>query len=271
MANINAPSIEYFESFAAEVQSKFERVKRLTSNKSASGDYHEEVIRTILRNFLTKRFSVKNGFIFKSEDEISNQVDILIIDENSPAAYLFQEGDFAIVLPESVIAAIEVKTTLNAQDFDSAIKNIASVKSLSGAIRGIIFAYRGTSPSDENLDSWFKRSAALGLKGKHHLGPEAIMFFEAGMLLMQFDEEGSPKMGERYFKKVYRENDKKDTGWQLSIVLALILAACESADVRRTHFFADSTAQKLIQMKGSMASLTRFSFGEGLSSNKLEK
>ncbi|MDO8487551.1 MAG: hypothetical protein Q7S45_04605 [Candidatus Curtissbacteria bacterium] len=274
MANINAPKVEYFESFAQEVQSKFRRIKELTANKVASGDYHEEVIRTILRNFLTKRFSVKTGFIFRNDQEVSNQIDIIVIDESSPAAYLFQEGDFAIVLPEAVIAVIEVKTSLKAGDFDQAIRNVASVKALSTTIKGIVFGYDGTSPLNKNLHNWFTREAAAELKGKESLGPDAIFFFDAGSLLMRFDEEGRPAVGGLYYKRLYRdesgERGASDTGWQLSIILAIILGACEGADFRKTHYFSDTIADKLIQMEGASASLDRFSFGDGLSANKLQ-
>src|SRR3989338_2723259 len=128
MANINAPQIEYFESFANEITSKFRRLQNLVDHPTASGDYHEEILRTVLRNFLSKRFSVKKGFIYAGPEKVSKQIDLLVVDENSPAAYIFQEGDFAIVMPEAVVAVMEIKTTLNAPDFDFSIQNIASAK-----------------------------------------------------------------------------------------------------------------------------------------------
>src|SRR3989338_6665288 len=124
MANINAPRIEYFESFANEILSKFRRLQSIVGHPTTSGDYHEEIIRTVLRNFLSKRFSVKKGFIYASQDKVSKQIDLIVIDENSPAAYIFQEGDFAIVIPQAVVAVMEVKTTLNAPNFDQALENI---------------------------------------------------------------------------------------------------------------------------------------------------
>src|SRR2546430_11387371 len=144
MANINAPDIEYFDSFRKELEGKFQRVKRLVDDRSASGNYHEEILKTVLRNFLSKRLSVKSGFIYAGPGKVSNQIDIMIIDENVPAAYIFQDGDFAIVLPESVVAIIEVKTTLDATQFDEAVNNIASAKKLiqyPTALPGMVFGY----------------------------------------------------------------------------------------------------------------------------------
>ncbi|GEM_PF-991511 len=274
MVNINAPGIEFFESFANEIESKFQRIKTLVPHRVASGNYHEEIIRTILRNFLTKRYSVKTGFIYKSNSEISRQLDILIIDEDSPAAYLFQEGDFAIVIPEAVMAVLEVKTTLNAPDFDEALENIASAKKLMrfpAAATGIIFGYGGTSPTDNNLDRWYKRAtpSSFSESEKNLLGPNAVMFFTAGCLLARYTEEGKWESGGKYYHKLFRDDSVKkspsDVAWQLSVILAMTIAACENGEMSRTHMFPAGYADRLIQSEGGMISHSRFAFGEGLS------
>lgn len=268
MANINAPDIEYFESYVDEIKGKFQRIKTLTSHRVSSGDYHEEILRTVIRNFLTKRYSVKKGFIYQGKDNVSNQIDIMIIDETMPAAYLFQEGDFAIVIPEAVVAILEVKTKLNAGNFDKAIDNIASAKRLSqfkASPFAIVFAYGGTTPSDENLDTWFKRPIPTKYKEDFFLGPNAIIFFEEGCLLTRHKENGDWDPNEKYYHKTFRNPPANDSGWQLSIILAMIISACEAGEMRRTHSFPDNIAARLIQGEGSSISHNRFSFGEGVS------
>ncbi|QQG40561.1 MAG: hypothetical protein HYV37_03260 [Candidatus Levyibacteriota bacterium] len=268
MANINAPDIEYFESFVDEIKGKFQRIKTLTSHRVTSGDYHEEILRTIIRNFLTKRYSVKKGFIYKGKGDVSNQIDIMIVDETMPAAYLFQEGDFAIVIPEAVIAILEVKTTLNAGDFDNAVENIASAKRLSKFKVNpfsIIFGYSGTTPSDKNLNKWFKRPSPTKLKEDFVLGPNAIMFFKDGCLLTRHKDNGGWDSNGKYYHKAFRDPPVSDSGWQLSIILAMIISACETGEMRRTHFFPANIAGRLIQGEGSSISHNRFSFGEGIS------
>lgn len=275
MANINPLDIEYFESFANEIEGKFNRVKMLVSNNVASGNYHEEVLRTILRNFLTKRFSVKTGFIYKDKNEVSNQIDILIVDESSPAAYLFQEGDFAVVIPDAVVATMEVKTTLNASDWDKAVSNIASAKRLFEFpvnLTSIVFGYRGTIPTDKRLNKWFTRSQPVDiLKNEKPLHPDAVLFFSDGCLLTPHNEEGNWSRGGKYYHKLFRSDEVKkesvtDTGWQISIILAMIVSACEHKDFQISRRFKNgSIADKLVQMEGSMRSHSRFKFGEGLS------
>ncbi len=270
MGNINAPKIEYFESFASEIQSKFQRVKNLVDHTVSSGDYHEEIIRTVLRNFLTKRYSVKKGFIYKGEGEVSRQIDILIIDENAPAAYLFQEGDFAIVLPTAVIAVLEVKTTLTKPEFKLAVENLASAKRLMEfpiTLPAIIFGYQGTIPSDENLDTWFRETPLP--EDREELAPTVMMFSEAGKLLTPCSEDGSFQLSGKHYYKIFRSDDTKvnnnDLGWQLSVMLAIIITACEGKENARTRSLATGYGGQLIQSQGAQKSHERFTFGHGMS------
>lgn len=269
MGNINAPEIEYFESFANEISSKFQRVKHLVDHRVSSGNYHEVILRTVLKNFLTKRYSVKTGFIYKDNAHISNQMDILIIDENTPAAYIFQEEDFVIVMPNAVVAAIEVKTTVNAGDFDTALENIASAKRLfdtPAQLRTIIFGYQGTEPSDTNLDNWFKRAEATKLKDNSILGPHAISFFDSKTLLMRFNPVTNTINDGSEYRKVYQYDNRPDdneNGWHLSVLLALLLGACESRELSITGKFSDSHASKLIQAQNNSVDDKGFEFGVG--------
>jgi hypothetical protein len=274
MSNIAPLDVEYFESFANEIEGKLNRVKKLVQHNVASGNYHEEILRTILRNFLSKRYSVKTGFIYKSKKEVSKQIDILIIDENSPAAYLFQEGDFAIVVPESVVAVMEVKTTMDSSKWNQSISNIASAKRLMefpGELTSIIFAYQGYPSRDDTLGKWFtgKESTIVG-NSNQPLSPDAISFFTEGQLLVTHNENNEWTKAGKYYQKLFRSDSVKqkgvtDAGWQLSVVLALIIAACEYADFRISRRFKDgSIADMLWEQKGAMSGKVRFLLGKGL-------
>lgn len=268
MGNIRAPYVKYFDSFTAEIKGKFQRVRNLINHNVTSGNYHEEILRNIIKNFLTKRYSVKTGFIFKSPGEVSNQIDIMIIDENEPAAYIFQEGDFAIVLPKCVRAIIEVKTTLHIPDFLKAVDTLGSAKKLiefPPRMTAILFGYGGTKPTENNLQSWFSNKNLSTYQENYGLGPDAIMFFTASCLLTQRDEKGKATQGGKYYHKAYRIPKGNDLGWQLSILLAMIINSCETDDASRRNTFPEGLASKLIQEEGSSIDSTRFSFGEGQS------
>jgi hypothetical protein len=270
MGNINAPQIEYFESFAKELIGKFRRLQNLVDHPTTSGDYHEEILRVVLRNFLSKRFSVKSGFVYAGPQSVSKQVDLLIVDENSPAAYIFQEGDFAIVMPKAVVAAVEVKTSLKAGDFDQSIDNIASVKRLMefpADLAGIVFGFDGTNPTDHNLDKWFKRPVPSQYADNEVVVPDAIMFFNSNSLLLRCNENQRIGPDGKYYHRLIAasEDHGETSALQLSIVLAMIINACEHKQFRDTHQFVDRNGFNLFQAEKGRLLLDRFAFGEGQS------
>lgn len=278
MANINAPKIEYFESFANEITSKFRRLQSIVGHPTASGDYHEEVLRTVLRNFLSKRFSVKKGFIYAGSGSVSRQIDVMIIDENCPTAYIFQEGDFAVVLPQAVVAVMEIKTVFNANDFDQSIENIASAKILAkfpANLTGIVFGFDGTKPTNDILDNWFKRPIPSSFKGKEVSAPDAIMFFTENSLLVRCNDSARIGPDGKYYHRLSGSDEQNihisGIAFQVSAILAMIMNACEQKEFAQSHYFADSERFRLMQAEQGGLSLERFSFGDGKSQILLPK
>jgi Domain of unknown function (DUF6602) len=272
MANINRISTAYFDGFAAELTGKLGRLNHLITHSGSTGTYHEEIVRTVLRNFLSKRFSVKTGFIYKDDENVSSQIDILIVDENAPAAYVFQEGDFAVVIPEAVIAFIEVKTTLTSQEFHKALKNIASAKKLMEFPvnhAGLVFGFQ-SSPSlqssltDTRAGRWFQKAKPddyIVGTGKF-LGPDAIIWLKENYSIMRFDLEKKAIAAGLDYRSL--RNPDGTTGWQLSILLAMVVGACEFAEFKRTRQFAQTQAARLLGMESMEVSDEKFVFGEGL-------
>lgn len=275
--NINAPNIEYFESFADEITSKFRRLQNLVGHPTASGDYHEEVLRSVIRGFVSKRFSVKRGFIYAGKDKVSKQLDIIIIDENFPAAYIFQEDDFAIVVPDAVCAVIEVKTTLNASNFDMSINNIASAKELVDdptKITGLVFGFDATDPNNENLDVWFKRPEVSKYYEKAHLTPDAILFFKGETLLVKCNDQARIGSDGRYYHR-FSGSDENDAAllgvaYQLSVLLALIVNSCEAKSFTSSDTFDDRNAMRLFQADRGGLEPVRFEFGKGIEEVRVE-
>lgn len=178
MGNITAPLVTYYQSFADEILGKFRRISQLTPHALSNGTYHEEILRSVLRNFLTERFSVKTGFIYH-EGRTSGQLDIMIFDENNPIAYLFKEGEFAIVIPEAVTAVIEVKSDIDTVSFDDSIEKIALVKSfidIPAQLTGIVFSFDGGTSNDETLGKWLSSDLCKNYKDRKELAPETIIF-----------------------------------------------------------------------------------------------
>lgn len=270
MANINAPKIDYFTSFANEIAGKFRRLQSIVGHPTSSGDYHEEIIRTVLRNFLSRRFSVKRGFIYSGQEQVSRQIDLMVIDENAPAAYIFQEGDFAIVIPHAVVAVMEIKTTLNAHGFDYSLENISSAKLLMEFpvnLTGIVFGFDGPDPTDTILEKWFKREIPSRFKDNEVVAPNAIMFLSAKTLLIRCDEHGNINPGGKYYHRIGTDDEGQLHGadFQLSVILAMIVNACERREFTYTHNIRERQGFNLVQLMRGGVSLDRFRFGEGKS------
>jgi hypothetical protein len=272
----------YFDSFADELAAKFRRVGHLISHSGTTGHYHEEILRVALRNFLSRRFSVKTGFVQRSNGETSFQVDVLVVDENVVGAYLYQEGDFAIVSPAAVVAAIEAKTCLDASRFDEALTNIASVKRLFAApeqMCGLVFGYEGTEPRIEVLDGWFKREAAKSLQETPELGPSLISFFKYGKILAKmaqpatYDDQSPEYHLAVNVASIASIDEQAGEGWQLRHMLALIQASCLSRDVRG-HENLTATLddiRALLMFSGGVPAVHQyFKFGAGYGDHRTE-
>jgi hypothetical protein len=159
MSNID---IKFYEGLAQEFVGKLRRVNNFTKHAPSIGAYHEEILRSTLRNLLPERYSLRTGFVFHSTEVVSNQIDILIVDEAEPTSYFFKEGNFAVVHPDCVVCGIEVKTFLDKEEFKNAVENINTLKKMAAyssykqSFGGLIFAYEGNELKPETTDTWWR-------------------------------------------------------------------------------------------------------------------
>jgi hypothetical protein len=101
----------------------------------SSGVFREGLIRSFLKAILPKAVSVDSGFVYGFEQvPTSRQIDILVWDSARHAA-VYQTHEFVIIPPESVIAAISVKTTLDRADIHEALENLLSLEPIEYAYR----------------------------------------------------------------------------------------------------------------------------------------
>jgi hypothetical protein len=221
-----------------------------------------------------KRFSVKTGFIFKDETAFSNQIDIIIIDEYEASAYIYQEGDFAIVRPRSVIAVMEIKTLLRPKEFDESLNNIASAKRLADnpeQICGMVFGYEGTNPTPSVLNRWFKRPSAKALAKTPRLGPTLFSFFLHGTLLIRLNYENKMRIDDssnyhitKHVSKIAEIDEPTNEGWQLRHILAIIYSICSNREFHRTRMFQDnSEINELLQYSGGIVDMNHYEWGLG--------
>ena len=264
-------SPSYIESFANELSSKFRRINHLTTSaRTAIGNYHEEVLRVAIQNFLSKRYSIKTGYIYFDKNNISNQIDILIIDENYSFSYLFQEGNFAIVKPDAAICAIEVKSMLNKKSFEEAFLNITKAKevkqkSLTGALTGLVFGYESPTTSNGWLEKCFLSNKLNEVKDKEGFWPNSILFFDKADLLI-FDTQGKhDKDKNRYYSRLYKntgldreKNFEVNKSYKLAVFISWILGALAGNEISASGRFVENHFSQIVDHTGQMLGIDGF-------------
>lgn len=274
MANVNAVDPSYFNSYAAELVGKFQRISHLVAHSTTTGSYHEDILKSFIAHFLSNRFSIKSGFVFKDNDHVSKQIDIMVVDENYPATYIFQEGDFAIVRPEAVVAVIEVKTTLSAQQFKLSIDNIASAKKLMKFpinLVGAVFGYESdgnNAITDTKIGNWWRQNPLEQISGNRgDTGPDAVTFFRDNCSLFRYNATTNRIGDGDEYRKFYLGSDvqepEAETGWQLSMLLALIISSCERREFQSARTFGQGQADKLLGSENILVTDHGFKFGVG--------
>jgi hypothetical protein len=192
----------------------------------------------------------------------------MIIDESSPAAYIFKSGDFAIVTPECVVAVIEVKTKFSAENFASAIKNIQSIKTLAefpAQIRGMVFSYDSPKPTPQRMGEWFNQSNLQHIRSE--TAPEIIYISKRNLLLHQSTDEKFERGGKYYRSLAMPKETRSGVKGAnlLKVFLAALVAACEDRAKREQGRLAPpGTLVSLLASGELIGSDQKFELGNGL-------
>jgi hypothetical protein len=103
--------LKYQQSIAAEFEAIRDRVEFFigSAHWGEVGRYKEVILMNYLRKIIPNSVSVGTGFVKNAEGELTSQIDIILYKTDSPK--LFSEGEFVILMPESVVGIIEVKST----------------------------------------------------------------------------------------------------------------------------------------------------------------
>ncbi len=172
----------FYSSLANELAAKVGRVSSFVKHGPSIGSYHEQILRSVLRPMLPDRYSLRTGFAFHPEFGASQQGDILVVDENQPAAYFFREGNFAVVDQSAIMCVIEVKTRLDKRSFVAALDCLASYQRVTTKPQHpgtLLFAYDCPAFTQERLNSWYK---AVSLPDEILFYPWSIFALNRGLL-----------------------------------------------------------------------------------------
>lgn len=207
-----------FEMVAKELQLKFEKIRDFTSHAATIGIYREAAIRDTLKNYLSERFKVTTGFIYDYDTKSSSkQMDILIIDENYPAAYFLKEDDFIVASKDAVVCAIEIKSSFNASIFKDIVEKCHSAKSMRSSIAFFAFCFK-SAVTEERIESIYSE-AEFENTGANY--PDLISLFNKGSLFLKPNDE---KLGHRLLQPMLQnENIEKQT---IALFVSLIMKSC---------------------------------------------
>lgn len=134
----------YFELVSQELLIKLAQVKSfITKHNPTIGVLTEEILREFLKTHLPSFVSVEQGFIIGDDGMLSKQCDILIYDSQSYAP-LYRVNNIVVVPSESVVAVIEVKTTINKIIFHNVIDYFKSFDYLPNA-KTYLFIFNSNS------------------------------------------------------------------------------------------------------------------------------
>ncbi len=125
----------YLSSISSEIRSKSERINYVISHGQTVGNYRENLFISVLKKYIPTKFHIATGFVEGS----NKQIDIIIYDQHN---YLpvFREDDLVVVKKESVIAVIEIKTTL---DQNTLINSLEGISEISNAGMNSIPFFKG--------------------------------------------------------------------------------------------------------------------------------
>lgn len=136
---------ELFTNLNNDVNQRLETTRRSFAQPSTTGDASENVWLKILNTYLPKRYRAAKAHVVDSEDAFSEQIDVVVYDEQYSPLIFRYEGQ-TIIPAESVYAAFEVKQTLNTKHVGYACQKVASVRRLHRTSLRIPYA-GGTYPS----------------------------------------------------------------------------------------------------------------------------
>ena len=146
---------DYQKSISSEIISVKDRLRNFIDDHHwpEDGRYKEVILSDILRKHLPKTVSVGTGFI-AAGNRLSTQIDIIIYRNDTPL--LFQQSDFVIVAPESVLGVIEAKSNIpNSSMLCDVVNKLSNVRSLvSHEIFTGIFAFEGYDCLRQNSQYW---------------------------------------------------------------------------------------------------------------------
>ena len=100
-----------------------------TGHAVTTGLTRETIVKRFLRPHLPQIFDIRSGVIVDAERKQSRQQDCVVVDTRLPLIDIGSDTD-AILVAESVVATIEIKSFLGSSELSDTLESIAATKKL---------------------------------------------------------------------------------------------------------------------------------------------
>jgi len=118
----------FLESFGDDSNDLFKNEQGSLIHPGEYGSYRERCLKELLRFILRKEFSVSDGFMINSNDQVSTQCDIIIYESN---VFPLVDNGIANFFPIEIVKSFgEVKSSIDKSKLTSALKKLAENKML---------------------------------------------------------------------------------------------------------------------------------------------
>lgn len=122
--------------------------QKLVGHPGEFGRGREEIVREFLRQQLPKRFNVSSGFVFDVHGNVSEQTDVIVYDAQECPVFTVA-GGVSFFPCEGVVCAGQVKSHITSRtEYEGALQNLHSVKSLDRSAGGANFSLSTGEPME---------------------------------------------------------------------------------------------------------------------------
>jgi len=164
-----------------DIEQRLRSARRVFDHPVTKGDASEKVWLELLQKYLPKRYQAETAFVVDSYGKFSDQIDIVIFDQQYSPFIFHHEGKM-IIPAESVYAIFEAKQSINADQVTYAQNKVESVRCLHRTSLPIPYA-KGTYP------------------------PKQLIPIIGGLLT--FESDWKPALGKPLKKALNGENEDK--------------------------------------------------------------
>jgi hypothetical protein len=221
--------LEYRKSISKELISIKDRVRNFIDDRhwGEDGRYKEIIFSEVLKNVLPQNVTVATGFIMGDRNQLSTQIDIIIYKKEYPV--LFKIADFVVVLKESVIGIIEVKSNIGSTNIGTTIeKSHKNGILIGGNIFNGVFGYE----TEFKFDGANSLSRCIGDAFQNNCGYLNHICFGKDYF-MKYWKAGNPSVNDRVKCYSFYKIDDLSFGYFVSNLIELIYTQTNNRKISR--------------------------------------